>query len=283
MSGVFLYLNLVLLHLVNFFVNSLQGCFVGSPEIASAGNLCNFSQHSLINAHLHILHLLTKYSVDGEGGGAYAAYPYRINPNAEGTCNFSCRQRCNLSPVVFAVRQKDDDFAFCVAVLNAVDRCGQAHSYDCTIFEHAYTYISEKIGKHVVVEGQRTLGETFGCKDDQSHPVVGSALNKVNSHFLGRFQSVGFEIHRLHTAGDVQRNHDVDAFGGHVLQLVGALWTCQGGNDHNQRKDAQHKRYMPDVGLPGLAAQGEKAKTADLQGGMRRALLPNVPANHGQQ
>ena len=81
---------------------------------------------------------------------------------------------------------------------------------------------------------QRTCSEALPCEDDETDVVVWATCDETHCHFLGSLYTVGLEVHRQHTGGDVHREHDVDPLYLVLTPAGGTLWTCQRNNDGTQ-------------------------------------------------
>ena len=84
-----------------------------------------------------------------------------------------------------------------------------------------------------MVLGQRTSRKALPCEDDEPNIVVGAAGDEAHRYLLGCLYSVGLEVHRQHTRGDVHREHDVDPLDTIFGPARGALWSSKCNDDES--------------------------------------------------
>ena len=179
--------------------------------------------------------------------------------------DFGCALRIDRSLVVDAVGEKDDDFALGFAVFDSIDGGGETVAESGAVFHHAVFEGGQLFEQHVVVNGERHLCECFTRKDHQPHAIGFAPVNKVGGHFLGGFQSVGFEVLGQHTAAHVHSQDDVDAFYLHLLAAEHALRPGEGNDDgtHSYHAEDEEQRIGP---LPeGLVHAFEETDIGELQ------------------
>ena len=86
-----------------------------------------------------------------------------------------------------------------------------------------------------VVDSQRALGVSLAAESHYGNPVVFPCPDEILGYILGGFQSVGLEIFRQHTAGDIHSHYDIDPFDVFPAVLAFGLRTSQG---HDNQADA---------------------------------------------
>ena len=121
---------------------------------------------------------------------------------------------------------------------------------------------------------------------DESDAIVGAFVDEFSHHRFDHFDAVDalivdHEIERLHRAGDVESQHDVDAVGGHFGTAVAAL-RAREADDHEHGGEDGEQPYK--VADPAAAAAGHRAcepHIGILNGGDGAA--PSPPEHHQRQ
>ena len=97
-------------------------------------------------------------------------------------------------------------------------RCGKSHAYGrARLYDTLGLQIATDMLEHGeqggVVGGKRALREGFAAKQRKTNVVVGACTDELHDHFFGSGHAVGTNVGRHHAGADVERHHDVDAFG----------------------------------------------------------------------
>ena len=98
-----------------------------------------------------------------------------------------------------------------------------------------------------MVGSEGALGVGFACKHGEADIVVGAFLYELLCYRLQGLYSVGFEVLGEHGGGDVNSQHDVDAFNICVIPRMFALRTCKHTNDERKQEQSQRKGHMEQI------------------------------------
>ena len=119
----------------------------------------------------------------------------------------------DFAPVVLSVGQQDDDLALGVALAQAVDCRRQSVADGRAVLHHAAAQASQQGLQRSPIGRQRALGEGFAREGHQSDAVAGAVGDEVAGDLLGCLDAVGLEVLGQHRGRNIDRQHDVDAFG----------------------------------------------------------------------
>ncbi len=99
----------------------------------------------------------------------------------------------------------------------------------------------------IVVEGERTKGESASGKGDQPDTIAFEAGHEIEDAEPRALEAVGCEILRQHAAGGVHGEQDVDALAFHIAPFVAFLRAGDRGESQQHR---QHPETALDVAKP---------------------------------
>ena len=146
-----------------------------------------------------------------------------------------------------AVGEQDHHLAFGRALAQPVDRCAEPVA-DCrAVFDDAAFDGAEDIDQRGFVGGQRTLRKAFAGEYHQADPVVRTVHDEIGGHLFRGRDPVGLEIPCQHTAGDVERQHDVDPLGRAAGVFRCALRAGQRHDQQRRRQASQNERQVLQV------------------------------------
>ena len=121
---IFVYIHLGFFELVNLLIDAAQAVGTGCPVEFSTGGLCDLAEWRFINVDINILILNTIGSLERIWCLALSAYADGVDADAEGLGDFSSGDGVDVSAVVGAVGQQDDDFGLGLGVLDAAHGIG---------------------------------------------------------------------------------------------------------------------------------------------------------------
>ena len=61
-----------------------------------------------------------------------------------------------------------------------------------------------------MIRGQRTLRETLRGEDHQTDVIIRATVDEGGRYIFRCLQTIGLQVLRQHTTGDIHRQHDVD-------------------------------------------------------------------------
>ncbi len=228
--------DLRLFKLVDLGKNFFQALPVGGAKILAVGHIGNLRQRLLINidGHPHVT-FTEKWILHRIHRLAARADADRVNAHVKSLRHARRGERVDLTGVVAAIREQNNHLAFRFAVAQTIDGRGDAQPNRGAVFlDHAGLDFFEKIDQHAVIERKRALRKTPRRKHHQADAIAAPASDKLLGHQLRRFHAiVGLKIFREHAAGNIERQHDVDAFRRHLFFRVPAL--RPGQRDDDQR------------------------------------------------
>ena len=275
-------IDLALFHLVYLVEDLLEGFLVGGTEVLSVvGGLCHLGEQVFVEFDGDVLvAFAAKGIAEGVGGKAFGADADGVETYVVERGNLGGTLRVDSALVVDTVGKEDDDFALGFAVFDAVDGGGKSVAEGGAVLGHTVFEPGELFEEYVVVDGEGNLGEGFACKDDKTHAVAFASVDEVGCHFLGSFETVGFEVFGQHAAADIHGQDDVDAFHLHLLTAKHALGACQSNDDgcHGNHAEDEKQRVSPLA--EGFAHPFEQADIGELQGWLLLSVAHDVPHRH---
>ena len=92
-----------------------------------------------------------------------------------------------------------------------------------------------------MVGRERALRVGFTGEEGEADVVVRTLGDEVLRNLLEGFDAVGLEVLCQHRGGEIDGQHDVDAFDVGVVPTVLALGACQDAHHEGEEQDAQHE------------------------------------------
>ena len=224
------------------------------------------------------------------GDGRYAAHTDTngIHLDSHGLGRLGGGERRYLSGVVHAVGEQNDDLGFCIRGSQPIDAGGDGRTDGGAVLagERGVDAL-EILLQPVMVESERAHQVRGGGEGNQADAVVGALLDEARDHGFDHLNAVDApvvhqKIERLHGAGDIQPEHDVDAIGGDFCAAVGPLWARE-ANDH-EGAGQQGQQPQPTADAGAAAARHFAGKTHIRKFAGRDRSAPSTKQHyHGQK
>ena len=232
--------DLGFLHFINQGENSFKTAGVLSSKIFAIRDLSNLLQGFLVEFLSKSLRTdrglnhVVAIGADGDG----------VNPHSEGLGQFGSFDGGELSGVVHAIGQENDDLAFRRTLIETLRGCGKSGSDRGPILNESDSDPPKTLipFEPTLGEGKRTGKIGASGKGEEADSVIVTALDELPGYFLGGLQSIHTaafdpEILDLHGPRDIDRNDQLDPALGDLLGLVDPLWARQGENEAGEGKE----------------------------------------------